>query len=60
MRSKAWGSVVVTAEKALSNKYVGQVESIFKNLHKSLKWRSFLTYDLILLTDIPLKVTKHQ
>ena len=52
-RSKARGSVVLEAEKVLSNKYVGQVESIFKNLPKSLKWQSFLIHDLILLTDIP-------
>ena len=42
------------------HKYVELVASIFKNLPKPLKWRSFLMYDLILLTDIPLKVTKHQ
>ena len=59
-RSKERGSVVLDAEKDLSNKYVGQVESIFKNLPKPLKWQSFLAHDLILLTDIPLKVTKHQ
>ena len=48
-RSKERGSVVLDAEKDLSNKYVGQVESIFKNLSKSLKWQSFLMHDLILL-----------
>jgi hypothetical protein len=42
----------------LSHKYVGQVKSIFKNLPKPLKWKSFLMHDLILLTDIPLKVQK--
>ena len=52
-RSKARGSVALEAEKVLSNKYVGQVESIFKNLPKPLKWQSFLMHDLILLTDIP-------
>jgi len=57
-RSKERGSVVLDAEKDLSHKYVGQVESIFKNLPKPLKWRSFLTHDLILLTDIPLKAQK--
>ncbi len=57
-RSKERGSVVLEADKGLSHKYVGQVESIFKNLPKPLKWRSFLTHDLILLTDIPLKVQK--
>ena len=57
-RSKERGSVVLEADKDLSHKYVGQVELIFKNLPKPLKWRSFLTHDLILLTDIPLKVQK--
>ena len=57
-RSKERGSVVLDAEKDLSNKYVGQVESIFKNLPKPLKWQSFLMHDLILLTDIPSKVQK--
>ena len=52
-RSKERGSVVSELEKDLSNKYVGQVESIFKNLPKPLKWQSFLMHDLILLTDIP-------
>ncbi len=57
-RSKARGSVALEAEKVLSNKYVGQVESIFKNLPKPLKWQSFLMHDLILLTDIPSIVQK--
>ncbi|MDA3790797.1 MAG: hypothetical protein PF503_20170, partial [Desulfobacula sp.] len=52
-RSKERGSVVLEADKDLSHKYVGQVESIFKKLPKPLKWRSFLLNDLILLTDIP-------
>ena len=55
-RSKERGSVVLAAEKDLSNKFIGQVESIFKNLPKPLKWQSFLMNDLILLTDIPLNV----
>jgi len=55
-RSKERGSVVLAAEKSLSNKFIGQVESIFNNLPKPLKWQSFLVNDLILLTDIPLKV----
>jgi hypothetical protein len=33
-----------------------QVEPIFKNLPKPLRWRSFRNNDLILLTDIPLHV----
>ncbi len=57
-RSKERGSVVLEADKGLSNKYVGQVESIFKNLPKPLQWQSFLMHDLILLTDIPLNVQK--
>jgi hypothetical protein len=57
-RSKERGSVVPETEKHLSNKYVGQVESIFKNLPKPLKWQSFLMHDLNLLTDIPSIVQK--
>jgi len=57
-RSKERGSLVLEVDKDLSHKYVGQVEFIFKNLPKPLKWRSFLMHDLILLTDIPLKVQK--
>ena len=57
-RSRERGSVVLEAEKALSNKFIGQVESIFKNLPKPLKWQSFLMNDLVLLTDIPSKVQK--
>ncbi|MBC8439848.1 MAG: hypothetical protein H8D87_09185 [Deltaproteobacteria bacterium] len=57
-RSKERGSVVLESENDLSNKYVGQVESIFKNLPKPLKWQSFLMHDLILLTDILLNVQK--
>jgi len=57
-RSKKRGSVVLEADKGLSNKYVGQVESILKNLPKSLKWQSFLMHNLILLIDIPLNAQK--
>ena len=57
-RSKERGSVVLETEKDLSHKFMGQVESILKNLPKPLEWRSFLNNDLILLTDIPLKVQK--
>ena len=57
-RSKERGSVVSELEKDLSHKFMGQVESIFKNLPKPLEWRSFLNNDLILLTDIPSKVQK--
>ena len=57
-RSKERGSVIIEADKDLSNKFIGQVESIFKNLPKPLKWQSFLMNDLNLLIDIPLKVQK--
>jgi len=57
-RNRERGSVVLEAENDLSNKYVGQIESISKNLPKPLKWQSFLMYDLILFTDIPSKVKK--
>jgi len=36
-RSKERGSVILDAEKDLSHKFMGQVESIFKNLPKPLK-----------------------
>jgi len=36
-RNKERGSVVLETEKDLSNNYVGQIESIFKNLSKPLK-----------------------
>jgi len=57
-RSKERGSVVLDAEKDLFHKFMEQVELIFKNLSKPLKWRSFLNNDLILLTDIPSNVQK--
>jgi hypothetical protein len=57
-RSKERGSLVSKAEKDLSHKFMGQVESIFKNLPKPLIWRSFLTNNLVLLTDIPQSVQK--
>jgi len=56
--SKDRGSHVYKEAEALLHKFVQQVESIFKNLPKPLKWRSFLTHDLILLIDIPLNVQK--
>ncbi len=37
--------------KALSRKFAGQVEKIFKKLPKSLEWRSFYRHDLPLLID---------
>jgi len=56
--SKDRGSMVSKEVNDLFHKFMEQVESIFKNLPKPLKWRSFLNNDLILLTDIPLKVQK--
>jgi hypothetical protein len=57
-RSRERGSVVLEGDKSLSNKFIGQVESIFKNMPKQLKWQYFLLQDLILLTDIPSNVQK--
>ncbi|MDA3791847.1 MAG: hypothetical protein PF503_25540 [Desulfobacula sp.] len=52
------GSLVSKVADDQFHKYVELVEPIFKKLPKPLKWLSFLTNDLILLTDIPLKVQK--
>ncbi len=51
-RSQVRGSDVSGPSKALSHKFVGQVEKIFKNLPKPLEWRSFYNHDLPLLMDI--------
>ena len=56
--SKDRGSLVSKEAEVLFNKFVKQVDSIFKNLPKPLKWQSFLMHDLTLLTDIPSKVQK--
>ena len=56
--SKDRGSLVSKEADVLFYKYVEQVESIFQNLPKPLKWLSFLLHDMILLTDIPSKVQK--
>ena len=56
--SKHRGSQVSKEAEVLLNKFIQQVESIFNNLSKPLKWQSFLMNNLILLTDIPSKVTK--
>ena len=50
------GSMVSKEAELLFNKFVKQVEMVFKNLPKPLKWQSFLNNNLILLTDIPLNV----
>ena len=56
--SKDRGSIVSEEAEVLLNKFIQQVESIFENLPKPLKWQSFLMNDLILLTDISSKVQK--
>jgi len=48
-RSKERGSSITDEIKCLSNKFVGQVKKIFKNLPKPLEWLSFLNHDLPLL-----------
>jgi len=47
------GSLVSKVADDLFHKFMEQVESIFKNLPKPLRMRSFLNNDLIFLTDIP-------
>ena len=56
--SKDRGFLVSKEADDLFHKFMEQVEIIFKNLPKPLKWRSFLNNDLILLIDIPSKVQK--
>ncbi len=51
-RSQERGSDVSGHSKTLSNKFIGQVEKIFKNLPKPMEWLSFLNNDLPLLIDI--------
>ena len=51
--SKTRGSLISKAANDLFHKFMEQVESVFKNLPKPLKWQSFLMNDLILLIDIP-------
>jgi hypothetical protein len=53
--SKDRGSMVSKEADDLFHKFMEQVEIVFKNLPKPLKWQSFLMHDLILLTDIPSK-----
>jgi hypothetical protein len=50
--SQERGSEVSNASKPLFHKFVEQVDQIFKNLPKSLEWRSFYNHDLTLLVDI--------
>ena len=49
--SKNRGSQVSKEAEQLLNKFVQQVEKIFKNLPKSLDWLSFLNHDLPLVID---------
>jgi len=49
--SKDRGSKVSKENEALLNKFVEQVEKIFKNLPKSLEWRSFFNHDLNLIVE---------
>ena len=51
-RSKGRGSTFTHETGRLSNKFVGQVEKIFKKLPKPLEWLSFLNHDLPILMDI--------
>ena len=50
-RTQERGSSVSRQSKGLSNKFIGQVEKIFKNLPKPMEWLSFLNNDLPLLID---------
>jgi hypothetical protein len=50
-RSQERGSDVSGHSKMLSNKFIGQVEKIFKNLIKPMEWLSFLNHDLPILID---------
>ena len=50
-RSQEKGSDVSGHSKLLSNKSIGQVEKIFKNLPKPMEWLSFLNNDLPILMD---------
>ena len=57
-RSQVRGSEVSGHSKALSRKFAGQVEKIFKNLPNPLEWRSFYRHDLPILMDISEEVQK--
>jgi len=50
--SKNRGSKISKEAELLFNKFVKQVDKIFKNLPKSLEWQSFYVNDLPLLMDI--------
>jgi len=50
-RSEELGYEVASEAKLTSNKFIGSVQEIFKNLSKPLKWLSFYLNDLPLLMD---------
>lgn len=50
--SKNRGSQVSKEAEQLLNKFVQQVEKIFKNLPKPLDWLSFLNHDLPFVIDL--------
>ena len=56
--SKNRGSMVSKEAELLFNKFVKQVDDIFKKLPKSLEWQSFYIHDLPLLMDICEEVRK--
>ncbi|MEE8399005.1 MAG: ParB/RepB/Spo0J family partition protein [Desulfobacterales bacterium] len=55
-RSEQRGNRVADTAKLTSHRFVGHVEKLFKNLPKSLEWRSFYTHDLNLLVQAPQSV----
>ena len=56
MISEIRGSKISKKAELLFNKFVKQVDKIFKNLPKSLEWQSFYIHDLPLLMDISKEV----
>ncbi len=56
--SKDRGSKVSKENEALLNKFIQQVEKIFKTLPKPLEWRAFYINDLPILMDISKEVQK--
>ncbi len=57
-RCKERGFNVSEEIKRTSNKFVGRVEKIFKNLPKPLEWQTFYRHDLTILMDIYEEVQK--
>jgi hypothetical protein len=58
MSNKERGYKVSEEIRQTSNKFIGRVEKIFKNLPKSLEWRSFYNHDLPLVVDFCEEVQK--